>query len=730
MKSGQAPSRNRRERPYQFRRELDKVHKPNRRDPKARPAPGEVAVENGWQILIHSNAGRHVEKAAKDLQDYLFESMNVSVLLRKTADLSPASEAADRAIVLGVRAELPKTGAGLSVPRSYRLVCSGKRVVICGCDDRGAGQGSFFLEDLFNLREAPFVREQDQTRQPLFSPRMVHSGWGLDQFPDTQLNAIAHAGMDAILVLTRGVDHTTRGYEDFNDLVERAESFGIDVYFYSYLKSTRHPDDPEAKAYYESTYGALFKACPRAKGVVLVGESVEFPSRDARTTQRPWDAPPENGIPSTKPSPGWWPCHDYPQWIEMLKSVIRPHKPDADIVFWTYNWGWAPEEERLKLIRSIPNDVTLLVTFEMFEQVRHEVVTHVCVDYTISSVGPGRYFAAEAAAAKKRGLRLYAMSNTAGMTWDVGVIPYEPVPYQWAKRRAGLLKAREEWGLSGLMESHHYGWWPSFVSEAAKWTFWSPSPPDDEVLESILCRDYGSAAAPRVAEALRKWSEAMNYYIPTNEDQYGPFRIGPSYPLVFQPNCARTFIPKDIKPPTVWHAWSGNTIILTPYQPLEDPRQSPGPCRVDVEIRSLRKMAGLWQKGIALLEGAREQMPSHRRVAGKRLLGLGQFVLRCIRTVIHVKEWWKLNQRLLSESDPRKLSAALDQMVEVAEREIRNAEETIPLVEQDSRLGWEPTMEYVTDADHLRWKIAQVRAVVDGEIPEYRQAVAQCRREN
>ena len=44
----------------------------------------------------------------------------------------------------------------------------------------------------------------------------------------------------------------------------------------------------------------------------------------------------------------------------------------------------------------------------------------------------------------------------------------------------------------------------------------------------------------------------------------------------------------------------------------------------------------------------------------------------------------------------------------------------IPLVESDSRLGWEPSMEYMTDRSHLEWKVAQVRGVLDDEIPEYR----------
>jgi|HigsolmetaAR203D_1030402.scaffolds.fasta_scaffold64853_2 hypothetical protein len=43
----------------------------------------------------------------------------------------------------------------------------------------------------------------------------------------------------------------------------------------------------------------------------------------------------------------------------------------------------------------------------------------------------------------------------------------------------------------------------------------------------------------------------------------------------------------------------------------------------------------------------------------------------------------------------------------------------IPLTEADSRLGWEPSMEYVTDPEHLRWKIEQVRQVIDRVLPEY-----------
>jgi len=42
------------------------------------------------------------------------------------------------------------------------------------------------------------------------------------------------------------------------------------------------------------------------------------------------------------------------------------------------------------------------------------------------------------------------------------------------------------------------------------------------------------------------------------------------------------------------------------------------------------------------------------------------------------------------------------------------------VVESDSRLGWEPSMEYVTDKWHLEWKIKQVKNVLENEIPVYR----------
>jgi hypothetical protein len=706
------------EKNFEFRRYLDEIHKPDRRDWNVRASENEVTVEDGWKIIIKNNSSKVIQNVASDLQDYLLKSMNVSVLLVRNDDLQAVMNEDKHFILLATKEDLGGIGKGLSKKGSYRFLCENKRLIICGDDDRGTAQGSYYLESIMNLKEAPIVSEQDLIRKPVFSPRIIHSGWAAGKYPNSQLSAIAHFGMDAIVITFSNVDKMELDRLDINDIIERAEVYGIDVYLYSNIASPLHPSDPKAEQYYEGVYGTLFKYFPKAKGVVLVGESVEFPSKDERTTGKRYYEKDEQGLIADKPSPGWWPCYDYPDFVNLIKKVIRKHKSDADIVFWTYNWGWAPEEERLELIRALPDDITLMVTFEMFEQIKRENITNVCVDYTISFEGPGKYFTSEAKVARERNMSLYTLSNSAGLTWDFGVIPYEPVPFQWIRRYDALLNANKEYGLSGLVESHHYGWWPSFVAEMTNWAFWEPRVDSREVAKSIAVRDFGEKAAPGVIEAWEYWSEAIRHYVPTNEDQYGPFRIGPSYPLIFHPNFSKQFLSKDLKIPN-----TRGGIFFNFYEPFEDARQSPVSLRIGFELKSIHKMMALWKKGMDSLKKALEDTPENKRFIGERMLNLGQFMMNTMVTAVHVKRWWKLNMQLRIEEDVQKINDILDQLVEIAEEEVVNAENTIPLVEADSRLGWEPAMGYTTDAEKIRWKIGQVERVISHEIPVYRRTL-------
>jgi hypothetical protein len=708
------------ERNYEFRKLLREVHIPSRRDLAIKAAANEITIQNSWSIVWDNQASSLIAATAKDLQDYFFTSMGISLLLQ-SANIKSALNKTENCIILCNKNDMPTPGKTLSAPRSYILKVTDKQIIICGNDDRGIMEGCHYIEDLMNLKEAPILsKTAGKKREPLFAPRMMHSGWGIDQFPDAHLNAISHAGFDSIILFVKGINKTTMGYSDFNDLIDRAASFGLDVYFYSYLNSWKHPDDADAEEYFDGIYGELFKNCPGAKGVFMCGESSEFPSKDPHTTGKKWHESISHGIPDMRPSPGWWPCEDYPKWLTAVARSVRKYKPDADILFSTYNWGWAPEKDRIKFLKSMPKDITLHIPFEMFQTIKRGDTTNVVMDYTMSRTGAGKYFESEAKAAHKLGFKIYTMSNTGGMTWDFGAAPYEPIPYRWMTRHKAFHDARKKYGLSGLMDAHHYGWALSSACELAKWSFWTNSEAPEEILEKIAVRNYGISAAPHALKAWKIWSDAMEDYIPSNEDQYGPFRCGPSYPLIFHPNITRTMSSKEIPFPTVPYAHFGGDIIKTFYHPYENIQQSAGPVRYAAEAKCLKRLHSNWLKGVSEFEKALQKTPVHKQAAAGKELGVGKFISATIATVLNVKKWWFLNQKLMAESSRGAALKLLDEIEQIALAEIKNAEAAIPVVEADSRLGWEPSMEYVTDKWHLEWKIKQVKNVIENEIPVYR----------
>ncbi len=685
---------------YEFRKRMLEVHKKNLRDDKAVLSENEMAIQDGFTIFVSENAGDVILTAARDLVDYLFTSMKLSARVK-----AGKYEGQENALVIALASEAGVDLGDNAVYRGYRIDTKEHAVFIYGFDERGAAQAVYSLEDRMSIRKAPYLPLGSVSRKPLYSPQMVHSGYGLDQYPNEHLSAIAHEGRDAILVFVEDVNITPYGYLDFNELIYRAAKYGIDVYAYSYLKSEKHPDDPDAEAHYESTYGKLFRMCPGLKGVSLVGESVEFPSKDEHVSGHHYYDNVADGIPTGKTSPGWYPCMDYPQWLNLIKKIIRKYNSEADIIFWTYNWCFQPKEARINLINALPTDITVMATFEMGECYELDGICARVADYTISRVGYGEnYFKSEAEAAAKRGIRFYSMTNTGGLTWDFGVIPYDPFPYQWIKRYRAMQEAHEKWGLCGIMESHHYGFYPSFISKLSKMAFYEGCDHIEERLFEILKGEFGAENAETVNEALKLWSEASTHYVPSNADQYGAFRVGPSYPFNIDYG-------KVCNLPDAPYSSFGNKIIKPSYWGYNDGVCTTTSVRIPVEIRSLRKMKALIGEGIDLLKSVEEKNENLLR-----LINMGEFILCTIITGIHAKEWYSLKAALAYETDREKLGKVLDDMEALLLAEKKNVEKTIPLVQMDSRLGWEPSMEYMTDEWHLEWKLRQLAYTLDTEL--------------
>ncbi len=693
------------EKNYEFRKRMLDVHQKDIWDKTLIKQYDEFQICDEFRIYFPENSGEVVLTAAKDFSDYLFTSMNIpSMLLKREYD------GVANSVVISLAYENEIDLEDAEGYRGYRIDVKDDAIMIYGYDERGCAQALYHLEDLMSIRHAPFLKKRRILRKPAFSPQMVHSGYGLDEYPDEHLNAIAHQGRDAILVFVKDVNITPYGYLDFNELIYRASKYGIDVYAYSYLKSDKHPDDPDAEAHYEATYGRLFKECPKLKGVTLVGESVEFPSKDFHVSGHHHYDNVIDGISTGKTSPGWYPCCDYPEWLNLIKKVVRKHNPDADIVFWTYNWGYQPEEDRIKLIESLPTDITLQATFEMFEVDQLEDTGMIRADYTISRAKYGEfYFKTEAEAAKKRGIRLYSMANTGGATWDMGVIPFQPYPYQWIKRYKAIKEAQNKWGLAGLMESHHYGFYPSIIGKLSNWVFSDDETEPEKIFEMLAEGEYGKDNYKKMCRAFEKWSEAITYFTPTDVDQYGAFRVGAAFPFCLYKEA--NLIPKS-------YAMFGSRIVMPVPKYNAERSESFYSLRLEEEKASLKKMKTSFEQGLQIMRGIENKNENIERI-----LNMGEYMLCAITTGINAKEWYTLKAALNYENSREKLVKVVDAMEILLKKERENAEKAITFAQKDSRLGWEPSMEYMADEEHLRWKIRQLDYVINTELYNTRKAI-------
>ncbi len=715
------------ERKYEFRKRLLDVHMSNIGCASDVDREGFCRIDEDFTIVAPKNASRLLRYVATDLREFFEVSLGMSVRVRFTDEIPSG-----KCIVFDT-----ETTVDSEKNLAFRLSVASDKITICGKTERGIAQGSYLLEDYMKKESAPYIPIIEKTVEPMFSPRMTHSGYQIDFFPDAYLKSIAHAGMDAIIVYVSDLykchngfvnpdalwKGTCQGFCDFNELIYRAEGFGLDVYVYSHYKCDMHPSDEGAREYYENSFGRLFAEFPKIKGIIFVGETFEFPSNDPHTIGKRCQlkTPDDKGS-----NVGWYPCCDYPELVTLVKDVIRSKNPDADIVFWSYNWGYQPADIRLELIRNLPRDISLLVTYDMFERFESEEdiadygkASYGIADYSISFEGPGKYFVSEAEEAKRLGIRLYAMANTGGKTWDIGVVPYLPFPYQWARRCVKLAESHDSYGLSGLMESHHYGWAPSFVSEVIKYAFANHSEGIDGEIEAIARRDFGENAH----HAIKAWScfsEAIKLIIASSLDQYGPFRIGPSYPLVFdQTDVDMLSVP--------YGEHSGNAICFPYYRQdvLGDPKNA-----IFYLRRNLRAVE-LYEEGNAHLVHTLEGQTGSKLEYAKRHYALCKFIENTYRTAVNVKKWTMMKSLLFSSAkgeadkypalwdeisgfcESRTIDGLKKTMKAVAECEIANAEATVEYCETDSLIGYEPSMEYMCSREHIQWKIDTVKESIE-----------------
>ncbi len=689
------------ERNYEFRERMLEIHKKGIRDFSLETLTDEFEINDGILIAIGKDADIVTETAAKDFADYLLTSMEIgaAVTVRENVKGAINVRIADKYIDM--------TDADST--KGFRIDTDGDGIVVYGFDARGCAQGLYYLEKCMTKRKAPYIKYGIVKKKPLFSPQMVHSGFGLDNYPNEHLNAIAHAGRDAILIFVEDVDKTPYGYLDFNELIYRASKYGIDVYAYSYIVNKYHPDDPQAKAYYDGTYGKLFRQCPGFKGIILVENALVFPSKDPAVRADTQLKDNIDSIPVGKPSTTGAPAYDMPMFLSMVKDLVQANNKDREFVVWSYSiQGNKDDEVRRKWIDQIPEGSVFLTTYDKNMVHINKAGARVFVtDYSLSNPYPGERFLSDLKYASEKGLKPYVMANTGGLTWDMGVMPYQPGAYLWIERYKEILNLAEKYGVCGLMESHHYGFYPSFVAELANEAFREKDKSMEDMLNDVLVTEFGDEHIDTIKKALQCMSDSNACYTRSSGDGCSTLRIGAAWPL-----CVKL----GLRPPTVPFAHFGNRIVGIKYETTWNQRFRLNSEIIPEELESWKQAVKYASEGVAILNTI--ENPNDNLI---RLILLCRYIECQCKSAVCAKKW-VLTLRDLDRAKKEDVPAIVEKMRAMAADEIKNAEAAIECTDYDSRLGWEPSMEYIADSEHLRWKISQVKYACERELEEYLKA--------
>ena len=140
--------------------------------------------------------------------------------------------------------------------------------------------------------------------------------------------------------------------------------------------------------------------------------------------------------------------------------------------------------------------------------------------------------------------------------------------------------------------------------------------------------------------------------------------------------------------------------------------------KFNYEIENFRKASSLYDEGCEILKKIIPQIPEKKRENALRIMGIGRFISNTAKTAANVKEFLKRKEKLLASSGEER-NRLVSELLDICRDEIANAKDTLPLVEFDSRLGYEPSMEYMCDPAHIEWKLSVMERLVNEELPSY-----------
>jgi cephalosporin-C deacetylase-like acetyl esterase len=670
---------------------------------------GDVRLTPQWSIHAESS-DEVVSTAAKDLHNFFQNALGINVNLS-----SPGP-----AIQLRV---LPGGVEGVSTQEGFRAEVSPDLIRIAALTPRGVMRGVYWLEDEFRLEHRPSLKAGVTIRNCRLARRITTAVVpGGDKYTETShplvytdglLQRISHSGFNSIWVWVSTEELTlhSKVFPELNDpyamvrlnrledVARRARRYGIDVYVYlstgynHHLPESffeKHPNargygwgppmctsNPQVRQYYSGVVEGLFHHAPDVKGLVVIYDSEGF-----------WYC--GNCERSLKKCPR---CSHFTQQevaaqllITLDKAMHAAGGPSKELIAWNYN---VASQWVVRMFSLLPKDIIIQADFDKGMDVVKDGIKNHTEDYNISNVGPPDLFIAEYKAARAQGLRVMAKTEHA-VSQEFIFVPYIPCMEQWYRRIAKI----REYDLGGFFANwDHYGYTPSRPALLINRMAFDPAPLQGELLRELALRDFGPAATPFALRAWHDYSEGiLEYPYSDAVARYpGPIQKGPSNPF---------FIDPSIKNFGKSRSWQNDFKWTKPWGP-------------EITSKYLQQVEDWFEKGNSELEAALKGTPQGYDAEIEGELRIGQTLATSVRSDLNLIKWLEARAAYYSSNSLASRKAALNKMETVALAERSNAQQILPDLDADTRLGYASEGGGVTrgglfDPDLVRWKIGEI----------------------
>jgi len=337
-------------------------------------------------------------------------------------------------------------------------------------------------------------------------------------------------------------------------------------------------------------------------------------------------------------------------------------------------------------------------------------------EYSLCYPGPSPVYRRKARAAKAAGHALWGKIQI-NVTHELCSMPYMPVPFLLRDKFAGLARA----GVKGLMCCWIFGGYPGVGSQQASAMMWEPFGDADKALLDCAAGIYGEKAAPQVVKAWRLFSRGYENY-PFDRGLYSqPLNSSPAHPFYFHPvrrfegdNWRRKVAPRGDILQWTWR--------FTP----------------ETTARCYEAVLRDWDRAAAILKRVMRRVPEHFLREARRDLSVCEAIGVHFRSGLNFVRFIRLRDRLpdlpgatewpegtperlipqVTTSQPQ-LRQILGRIKTIVRAEAELVASYIPLVEEDSRLGYHSEGGYRFRPKHLRAKLDQLARVLNKQIPAY-----------